>query len=78
MKVLFYIIWIVLVIVGSFTAPLIPETFCYLYGFFFGNASLIFYNLLKKLVIKYFKVFEKTQRPLLIFIKKYCIIYIES
>ena len=49
MKVLFYIIWIVLIIVGSFTAPLIPETFRYLYGFLFGNASLVFLQLAKEI-----------------------------
>ena len=49
MKVLFYIIWIIIIMVGSFTAPLIPETFRYLYGFSFGNASLVFLQLAKEI-----------------------------
>lgn len=49
MKVLFYIIWIIIIMVGSFTAPFIPETFRYLYGFFFGNASLVFLQLTKEI-----------------------------
>lgn len=48
MKILFYTLWIICILVGAFTVKLIPDVYHYLYGFVFGSFSFMFLQLSKE------------------------------
>lgn len=48
MKIFFYFLWFVLIVIGAFTAKYIPETTRYIYGFIFGTISFMFLRLAKE------------------------------